>query len=327
MSELCPEIGARFDSLFERLLGKTAEERFASTSAVRQAAARLDWTEPPRRAAAQGRGPAQAPGPVIQGESDTLYEVIGEPFTHREWGAAQRSRHSALEMNVLRLEVDSQDRFDEWGRLGALVSPYLQLVLDREEEALVVTVEEPGGEPLLGGGQRPSTDELLLAVRQVALALAVLHEADLSHGAVDNEHVRRQVYRSVLLLPPRPGPADQRGGDIRSLEALTAAAFGAPPTPSGLAGLVTVPPFASGLGPLRGPRLAARLGPARDATELVAQIDSIREAMEAHSRDRQHLHALTAAARAHGADPGAGALAEFLGRRAGELGLTVSKTR
>lgn len=320
-SELRPALGDRFDELFQRLLAKVPADRFANAGEVRRLVRALDFTDPEEEEAPF----IKAPAPIRSERSEETFTDLEPP---RPWrgGAARRGRHSRLDMVVSLVdlpELADPAQLELLASFGRATSPYLQRVIDIDPEKGEAVVEEPEGvslaETLAAEGAWPPAEALEL-IDSVTRGLEAVHLLGLTHGEVGPERVRQGRYRAVLLLPERGDATATPDRDLSDLISLLAVALGEP-REAGLDRLLVAGPLAEALGPRRATSLSDQLPRTLDAPGLRAFLNRVRGELSERARSREHLHALAAAARAAGADPRTGPLAELLETRRAELDL------
>ncbi|MEO0325780.1 MAG: protein kinase [Myxococcota bacterium] len=217
---------ARFDALLRTLLAKEQSARPESAEAVRASFEALDWRDPAADAlqtlVAMERRPASLPAPAPEARAEVKdadrYTVIEE----REGGGVL-ALDGALGRNVRIVPCDGAQAawFKAW---AAADHPFLQAVLDVDDEHGRAILEEPLGERL---GQLTLEPARRAQVReQLREALAHVHAAGLVHGHVGPGRVRISRGRAVLMLPLRGRVPDDAtpARDRAALETLVAQA-------------------------------------------------------------------------------------------------------
>lgn len=314
-SQLRPALGPRFDDLLRRLLAKVPADRFTSAAEVRRAVLNISFEEPDEVAA-----PAPPPPSITAREAapEEVYVGTGPPEPV-PGGVARRARHRALDVAVSILALDDAAVLARIAAMGRAVSSCLQCVLDVDAARGEAVVELPEGEPLsarLAAVGRLAPREALEATANLAMGLSALHAAGAAHGEVGPERAVVSRHRAVLLLPERAATEATPADDVRALEALLATSLG---VAGGLAAAFEAGPLADELGPRRAGRLAEAARRPLDLPGLARLIDETFAALDDRRRAREHLHALAAAARAAGADPHSGPIADLIKQRAAEL--------
>ncbi len=200
-----PELGDRFDTLVQRLLGKTAEDRPGSVEEVRLALEALDWSDPTEEALDRIVSTKRRQQPLGSPSPPPSASPSPERFSVEEdLGQAGTVARDELLGRRVRIEPCDETRATWLQRLARADGPYLQAVLDIDLDARRCVLELPAGAPM--NEVALTAEARARARRQVLEALRGLHAAGVTHGDVRPQNVLIGPGRTVLLLPQHMTP-------------------------------------------------------------------------------------------------------------------------
>ena len=241
---IVPALAPGWDSVIATLLAKGPTQRYGTINELRHAMQGIDLgdtgpgvlvlpraTARPVEQVAAESAPAPVPLPKDDEEPRYQYETsIGKTAI----STLSRAVDSSLNRSVIieRYEQGSLDSLTE-RRIYNLArggGPYVQRSLAYDRSSRVAVYEAPAGVPLAElFAEQPAEPRVALRIlKRLARGLAVVHEADCAHGALDEHRivVDEAGNPTVLVcglgpLAADPGPAD----DIHALVAVIARAL------------------------------------------------------------------------------------------------------
>ena len=205
---------ASLDVLATQLLAKDPQERPESALAVEHLVNALPWDAWQRSYETTPESAKAQPAPARTSVPPPSAPLLGR---YQEYEVdtfdptlPRRARDELLQRDVELLRLAPAEHA-LLARFASVSSPYLQGIFGEEEGLLVL--ESPNGVRVSG----PIPNEVH---GQLSAAVAALHAAGLTHGAIDRDTIRLGTAHAVLRLPRAgvvPGTAE---GDLEALERL-----------------------------------------------------------------------------------------------------------
>jgi serine/threonine-protein kinase len=206
---------APLDALATQLLAKEPRDRPESALAVEHLLNALPWdawqrsyeTTPDRTVAQPTASRTSAPPPPSAPLLGRYQEYELDTF---DPSLPRRARDELLQRDVELLRVSPAEHA-LLARFAAVSSPYLQGIFGEEEGLLVL--ESPAGVRMTG--------PIPLEVHaQLSGAVAALHAAGLTHGAIDRDTITLGTAHAVLRLPRAGLVSGTAEGDLEALARL-----------------------------------------------------------------------------------------------------------